>query len=131
MAIAKAYKFPKAIGACADLLYQLKAKRLAGQKLVNEVEEEEKALKAYIINTLPKSESSGVAGKIARVTVVTKQVPQLADDDKFYAYIAKTKRFDLLTKRLSTAAIEELWEAGTEVPGIDHFQVVTISLNKL
>ena len=131
MATAKTYKFPKAIGSCADMLYELRNKRLSGQKLVDEVEAEEKALKAHIINTLPKSESSGVAGKLARVTVVTKEVPQLTDDTAFYAYVTKTKRFDLLTKRLSSAAIEELWEAGKEVPGVDHFQVVTLSMNKL
>lgn len=126
-----AYKFPKAIGACADRLYELKTNRLAAQKAIQVLEDEEKALKNHIIDTLPKSESSGVAGKVARVTVITKQVPQLADDDKFYAYVTKTKRFDLLQKRLSSAAIEEIWETGKEVPGVEHFQVVSLSLNKL
>ena len=125
------YKFPKAMGACADLLYQLKAKRLAGQKLVDEVEAEEKALKAYIINNLPKSEASGVAGNVARVTVVTRDEPQIEDADKFHAYITKTKRWDLMQNRLSPAAVKELWEAGKTVDGVKAFQIVTLSLNKV
>ena len=125
------YKFPKTMGTCADLLYELKAKRLAGQKLVDEVEAEEKALKAYIIDNLPKSEASGVAGKIARVTVVTRDEPQIEDADAFHKYIVKSKRWDLMQNRLSAGAVKEMWEAGKEVAGVKHFQVVTLSLNKV
>lgn len=128
---AKTYKFPKALGECADLLYTLKAKRLAGQKLVDEVEAEEKALKAHLINTLPKSEASGVAGKLARVTVVTRDEPIIEDADLFHKYITKTKRWDLMQNRLSPAAVKELWEAGKEVAGVKRFQVVTLGLNKV
>lgn len=129
--VAKIYKFPKALGECADLLYTLKAKRLAGQKQVNEVEAEEQALRAHLIDTLPKSLSSGISGRVARVTIVTKQVPQLKDDEAFFAYVKKTGRFDLMQRRLSTGAIEELWEAGKTVPGIEPFTVVTVGLNKV
>jgi hypothetical protein len=125
------YKFPKTIGECADKLYELKAKRLAGQKLVDEVEAEEKALKAHIINTLPKSEASGVAGKIARVTIVTRDEPQISNADDFHKYITKTKRWDLMQNRLSPAGIKEMWEAGKEIPGVSRFNVVTLSLNKV
>jgi hypothetical protein len=125
------YKFPKAIGECADKLYELKAKRLVGQKLVDEVEAEEKALKAHIIEVLPKSEASGVAGKIARVTVVTRDEPQIADADAFHAYIVKSKRWDLMQNRLSPGGIKEIWEAGKKVPGVEPFKVVTLSLNKV
>jgi hypothetical protein len=119
------------MGACADMLYELKAKRLAGQKLVDEVEAEEKALKAHIIDTLPKSEASGVAGAIARVTVVTRDEPQIEDADLLHKYIVKSKRWDFIQNRLSPAAIKEVWEAGKEVPGVKRFQVVTLSLNKV
>lgn len=125
------YKFPKMMGACADKLFELRNKRLAGQKLVDEVEAEEKALKAYIIENLPKSEAAGITGKLARVTVVTKQVPQVKDWDVFYKYVKKTGAFDMMQKRLSDAAIKERWENGKEVPGVEHFNVVSVSINKV
>lgn len=127
----KTYKFPKAIGACADKLFALKAERLTQQKLVDAIEAEEKALKAYIIDNLPKSEASGVAGKLARVTAITKEVPQVEDWTIFYKHLKKTGQFELIGKRLSDTAIRERWEAGKEVPGIKHFTVVTLSLNKI
>jgi hypothetical protein len=125
------FKFPKTMGACADRLYQLRQKRLEMQKEVDKVAAEESALKEHIINTLPKSEASGVAGKLARVTVVTKEVPQVEDWDAFYKYVKKTGQFDLMQRRISDGAIKERWEAGKEIPGVKHFQVVTVSINKV
>lgn len=125
------YKFPKAIGACADLIYTLRAKRLAAQKLVDEIEKEEKALKSHIIDTLPKSEASGAAGKLARVTVVVKTVPQVTDWDAFYKYVKKNNAFEMMQRRLSDAAIQERWDAGKKVAGVGHLQVVSLSINKV
>lgn len=125
------YKFPKAMGACADRLYQLRQKRLEMQKEVDKVAAEETALKNHIIENLPKSEASGVAGKLARVTVVTKQIPQVKDWDAFYKYVKKTGSFDLMQRRITDAAIKERWEAGKEVPGVEHFNAVSISINRV
>ena len=130
MAKEKKFKFPKAMGACADRLYEVRQKRLAMQKEVDEVEAEEKALKEHIINNLPKSDS-GAAGKVARVSVVTKDVPQVKDWDAFYKYVSRTKSFDLLQRRLSDAAIKERWENKKQVPGVEAFTVVSVSLNKV
>lgn len=125
------FKFPKQLGACADRLYQLRQKRLEMQKEVDKVAAEESALKNHIIENLPKSEASGVAGKLARVTVVTKQIPQVKDWDAFYKYVKKTGSFDLMQKRLTDAAIKERWEAGKEIPGVEHFNAVSVSINKV
>jgi hypothetical protein len=125
------YKFPKALAACADKYYQLKEQKAAAQKLVDAIDAEGKALKEHLINTLPKSEASGVAGKLARVTVVTKPVPQVKDWEKFYKYVKKTDQFELLQRRLSDAAVKERWDAGKQVPGVESFNVVTLSVNKI
>jgi hypothetical protein len=125
------YKFPKMIGACADKVYELREKRKAMQKLVDEVEEEEKALKEHIINILPKSEASGASGKLANVKVVTKEVPQVKDWDAFYKYIKKTGEFDLMGRTISRTSIEERLDAGKKVPGIEMFQAVTLSITKV
>lgn len=125
------FKFPKTMGACADRLYELRQKRLEEQKKVDLIEAEEKALKEHIIQNLPKSEASGVAGKLARVTIVTKVVPQVKDWDAFYKYVKKTGQFDLMQRRINDGAIKERWEAGKEIPGVEHFQAVTVSINKV
>jgi len=131
MATATKYKFPKALGACADLYYTLRARRLEAQKAVDLIEMEEKALKEYLIENLPKSEASGVAGKVARVTAVPKDTPVVNDWAKLEAYIKRTSSFDLLQRRLSDSAVKARWDAGKEVPGVGTFKYVTISVNKV
>lgn len=131
MATEKKFKFPKSLGACADKLYELRQKRMEQKKLVDAIEAEEKALKEHIINTLPKSEASGVAGKLARVTVVTKEVPQVKDWDAFHKYVKRTGAFYLMQRRLSDTAIKEIWESGKTVPGVEKFNTVSVSINKV
>lgn len=125
------YKFPKTMGACADRIYELRTRRLVMQKEVDAIEAEEKALKEHIINTLPKSETTGVAGKLARVTVVTKQVPQVKDWEAFWKKFNKKTDTDLLQRSLSKAAVEARWEAGKEIAGVEAFTAVTLSINKV
>lgn len=127
----KKFKFPPKLGACADLLYKLREKRLEEQKKVDLIEEEEKALKEHLIQTLPKSEANGVAGKVARVSIVGKAVPRVADWDKFYKHIKKTGAFELMQRRVSDTAVQERWDAGKPVPGVESFNVTTVSINKV
>lgn len=126
------FKFPKKMGTCADKLYNIRQERLKKQKEVEALERQEKALKQHIIDNLPKSEASGIAGSIARVSVIVKEQPQVEDQEAFRKYMNRTKRHDLAYKlRPSAPAVRELWEDGKEIPGIKKFNVVTVSLNKV
>lgn len=126
-----AFKVPKTIGACADLLYTTRGTRLLIQKDAAALETQEKALKEHIINTLPKSEASGVAGKLARVAVESSEVNQVEDWDKFYAYIKKTGFFHLLGRSIKQEVIDEILASGKKIPGIKKFKVVKVSCTKV
>lgn len=125
------HTIPKTIGACADRLYKLREERYALNKKIDEIKEEEARITEHVINTLPKSEATGVAGKTARVAVKTKVVPQVHDWTAFYAFVKKTGAFDLMQKRLSDKAIAERWENKKAVPGVEPHNLVTLSLTKV
>ena len=129
--MAKAYKFPKSMGLCADRLYELRKRRLEEQKKVEALEAEENALKAHIIDHLPKSQMTGASGKVANVKIVTKGIPQIADLELFYGYVRRSKRTDLLQKRLNDGAIKEMLDDGKKIPGITTFDAKTVSLTKI
>ena len=122
---------PKQLGACADLLYSLRAERLVQQKIADEMEAQEKALKEHIIKTLPKSQASGVSGKLANVKVEKRQVAQVKDWKKFYAHLKKTGDFELLGRTLKQEAVRERWEARKKVPGVETFDAITVSCTKV
>jgi len=122
---------PKTLGACADRLYAIKAEMSALNKKGEELDKERKAIQEHVINTLPKSNATGVAGKVANVKTMTVEVPQVKDWDVFYGYVRKTKRTDLLQRRLSEGAINEILDSGKKIPGVEPFPVVKISLTKV
>lgn len=124
------YKWPKTLGALADKLYTLREERLAQQRAVAVLEDEEKALALHILDTFPKQELEGARGKVGKVNRQTKIVPKLSDPDKFYAHLKKTGEFDLLQRRLHEAAFVARWDAGKVIPGTEKFTVVSLSISK-
>jgi len=124
-------KVPKTIGGCADRLYDIKSQMSALNKQLEALDTERKKIQEHVINELPKSNATGVSGKQANVRVVTKEVPQVQDWEAFYGYIRKTKRTDLMQRRLSEASVSEILDAGKPVPGVHLFKAVSISLTKV
>lgn len=127
------FKPPKSLAACVDLLYKIRQERLAKDKEAAALKEKETALSEHLINNLPKSEASGIAGKVARVSIETKQIVTVTDWDKLYDYVVKNKKkgaFALLQRRVSDSAVKEIWQAGKPVPGCSPFNVPVISLTK-
>ncbi len=124
-------KLPRTVAACADRLYQCRLERAAAQKVADELEAEEKAIKEHLINTLPKGEASGTMGRVAKAHVYTRAVPQVKDWTKLYGYIKKNDAWDLLQRRLAEGAVTERLEAKKKIPGVETFNVVTVSCTKL
>lgn len=129
--IPQPFVLPKTLGACADTLYTLREERRKAQRAVDEIEACEALVREHIIQTLPKSETTGVSGKLARVSVVSKTVCQVVDWTKFYAFIKKHNAWELLQRRVSEAPVKERWDDQKKVDGVEPLLVPTLSLNKL
>lgn len=125
------FKMPKSLGAAIDDLYKRREKRYELQRIVAQMSNAESALRDYIINTLPKSEATGAAGKVARAQVTTKIVPTIADFDELWKFAKRTNSPELFQRRLSAAAVQERWEAGKTVPGVGKFNAIDVSITKI
>lgn len=124
-------EFPKSMGACADLLFTLREKRLAADKAAAALKADETALIKHIIDNLDK-ESSGAIGKHHKVRVVTKKKPQIKNFEELTKWVKKTGRFDVFQRRLSDQAIMDTLANPKvkSVPGVEMFNAVTVSLTK-
>jgi hypothetical protein len=125
------WSLPKTIGACADALYKIRQDRLTVQKKIDELKGREEQLREYLIATLPKSDATGAAGKVARAQIKDKRVPKVEDWDALYKHVKRTGSFELLQRRVSDEAVKERWDAGKQVPGVEVFTTVTVSVTKL
>lgn len=142
------FKAPKNLGAAADKFYELRQERLtiagAATKQIEPIQKEESFLREHLIELLPASDATGVAGKLVRVSIKKGTEPVAEDWPKIYAHIveqylaAKKKKnglhdgaFALLNRALNSATVKEMWDAGAAVPGVGKFQTKSLSVNKL
>lgn len=125
-------KLPATLGACADLLYQIRLDKAKAQKVVDDLQAHARALEEHLISKLSVDDAEGVVGKVAKV-VILPEVHPTVEADKWslvYDYIRKHKAFELLQKRLNTKAVKERWEAGKAIPGVTKFHDKKVSLTK-
>lgn len=120
----------KQLAAAADRLYTTRLERLALQKQVDALAKQEGEAREFIINNLSKNDAKGITGKVAQAIIKMKKIARVADWEAFSAYVLKTKRLDLLQRRVSDEAIMELWEDNKKVPGVEPFDVVSVSCTK-
>lgn len=126
----KDYQTPTSLAEAADKLYTLKNERLKLQKVIDEYDEEEGFLKRHLIEELPKINASGISGVHCKVGLMEKQIPQIKDWEVFFKHILETGEFDLLTKTPVASAVSERWKQGLDVPGIEVFKRVYLSIGK-
>lgn len=130
------FKVPKTLAACADLLYTTQQKRFALNKEVETLASQEYALREHLIQNLPKSDATGVAGSVARASISVKEIVQVSNWDGIHAYILKNGKkdpgvFSLFQRRIGDKAAKELLESGVKIPGVEMMDVKTVSLNKV
>lgn len=119
----------QSLAALADMYYTVREKRLAAQKVGELIEKDEGFLREFLIANLPLSDATGIAGKLARVSVTASSIPTVENWDAFYAYVKKSNSFDLLQRRVSDKAVMERWEAGKAIPGVGKFTKKKLSIS--
>ena len=98
---------------------ELRAKRLEVEKEAEKIKQQELAHKNFVIASMLAQRYEGIV-EGGRVTGVnTKEVPTCADRAAFDKFVLETGSLDLLQFRLSTGAINDRFEKGIEVPGIE------------
>lgn len=145
----KPFAIPKALAACADLLYTTREERLKLNREATGLEAIEGKLKAHLIEQLPIGAANGTTGQIARVEIDTKTVAIAEDWDAVYLWILygddnhkkrlaahKKKpdpavaRFYILNKAVNQTTVTELWKAKQVVPGVGRLNAKTVSVTK-
>ena len=132
MAVEKKIKFPKTMGALADMLYKNKLELATAKKAHTKLDDERKAIIAHVIATFPKQDLDGALGKLGKLEIKSKDRPQIDDREKFNKYIAKHGAFDMLQARVSDKAITDRIDDGVKMStmGIKMFNTVTVSCTK-
>ena len=121
----------KALSKLIDELYVTREKRYALQHEATKLEEREKAIRKALIEALPKFGATGVAGKVARAQLEAKTFKRIENWEKFCAFVAKKKAWDLLQRRVNDTAVQARWDAKVVVAGVVPERVTVVSLHKV
>ena len=114
-----------------DELFSLKQARLAAQKDVDAMKEEEDSLLAALTQEMIENGDEVEAGTRGRLTIKVKEEPEVTNWNELYDHIKKTGEVDLLQKRPMVSAIKARWEEGTSVPGVTKLEVQYAVLGKV
>lgn len=94
-----------------------------------EVRKEYEAQEKKVFDQFSKNELEGAAGKLVEARVNRQTVYNISDPKKLYAYIQKTRSFDLLQRRVNNSTANELSQGGKKpVPGLKPFELVKLKL---
>jgi hypothetical protein len=83
------------------------------------------------MSNFDKAGLDGAKGKTATAALKHSTVADVTDWDAYFAYIAKTKSWDLVQKRASITALRARWDDNKAVPGVQPKEIVTLSLTKV
>lgn len=130
----KKFVMPKTLGACADLLHDLRTTRLDLQHQADAIKPDEAATREHIIAKLPKGDR-GAVGQHHKAVVEPRVICQVDGEEgwkKLYQHIVKSKDFALLNRALNDGHVKDLLEAGKKLPpGLKRFDTVVVSLTKV
>lgn len=127
-------KFPKTLAECADKYAEVMDERLALQKQIDKLAEHEAALKLHIINNLPVSHATGVAGKYALVQVVPKSRIQVTNWDAIIDYAVKNRKkggFAIFQRRINDATVKEILDKNPKFAGAEAVSYKSLSLSRI
>jgi len=103
-----------------DLIDAYVATKNEREELTAKAKELTKKLALYegdIMEQMSQQGISKAASDKASVTMRLATHPTITDWGMFYSYVAETKQFELLHKRLSSTAFKERLTAGETIPG--------------
>ena len=124
---------PKATpGEIADARYDLEMRLKDAIAVVKKFEGLRVDLDEIIRQAALKNKGTTFGGKFGVVTVVHEDKLTIDTEnggwDKFYTWVAKTKNFDCLQKRLGEKAIGDRIAAGVVVPGVTKFPIERVKV---
>jgi len=122
---------PDDLGDCVDLLKDLTEDRLDAEKEAKAIKAREAEIRDHLIDNLSADDKKGVMGSEYKAVVKTKRKPTVDDWDAVYDHIAEHDAFYLLNKSISARAIQEIWDADNNVPGVSGINVKTLSITKI
>ncbi len=118
------------LGLQIDALFKMREVLRGLQAKEKEQEDLIKAAEVVLMETMKAEGVEKSTGKLATVSISEIQSANVVDWDAFGAFVIKNKYLHLLQKRISIAAVREIFETKGKVPGVEPFVQHKLNLRK-
>jgi hypothetical protein len=121
----------KKIDKMIDRMFLLREQKRGLEAQVKGVKDEIAQLQDDLLGRLDEVGTNYARGSLASASVTETLVPQIKDWGEVSQWVMDNDALYLLYRRVSAGPWKELRDAGTEVPGIEPYTKVAISLTRL
>lgn len=122
---------PMTLGQATDKMWALREEKRALAVEEKRIDTALKELEETIFSLLDAQDTRKAEGKKASVSIGEAIVANVEDWDALWPWIAKTKNFHLIQKRVSDPGMRELWALKKTIPGVQPFTKRTLSVRSL
>ena len=119
------------LGSMIDNLWQLREDKRKSEAATKLIEKDIEAAETELLERLDKEGMDKATGKLGTISVGEALVGTIEDWDAFTAFVAKSKNFQLIQRRISDVAYRELLGMGKPVPGIKPFTKRKLNLRSV
>lgn len=131
MAAAPLKKPKLTIGGLIDQMSALREERRRLDAQSAELQKASDVLETQLIELMDAEGTTKSTGHVASASIDETVEFNTQDWDSFMAYVAKTKQFHLVQRRVSAPSVRELFESKGKVPGLEPYTKRKISLRNL
>lgn len=114
-----------------DEMYMLRERKRGLEAQLKECVAEITECQTWLITRYKEVGTSTAKGVLASATITETLVPQIEDWGQVQEWVMENDAIYLLHRRISSGPWKELQDAGTDVPGIEPYTKVAISLRKI
>lgn len=121
----------RTVSAIADEIFDLNTKLKNLNAEAKKIEEEKRILEQELIAECETLGLEKGGGKTSKFTITPSVVPVVSAEnwDKFYKFIKRNNWFHLLERRPSLTGCRELWEQNKDIPGVDKFTKMKVTVS--
>lgn len=118
------------IGDDIDALWNIRDQRRKLDAESKKLKAQEDEMELALIARLKPMKVDGIRGKLASVSMTEVKVPKIDPEQwtEFMQWMAKTKNYHFVQKRISEPALREAMDLKLKVPGLQTFDVTKLSL---
>jgi len=112
---------PVLVGSAIDALWELKQKKAEAEKAVKAIEEQIAAQEEVVFSAMDEQQLDAAKGSKSSASISKSTSFNIADFDAFTKFVKKNNFFHLFQRRLSEAAVREIFEVKGKVDGLEPF----------